>query len=161
MVVWETLVDVLPDGVLIVDARNDVRFANRSAAALLGYEAAELVGVPITTLLPSRLHHADRGSFGRSWLASEGEGTVVAPLLFRKGVEIEVEWSFAQAPLADGRVSTVALLRRRAEGLRPRNVEEESAAVRILRLVFEHAPVGVFHYDFLYIVLRVYCIINL
>lgn len=148
MLDWETLVDVLPDGVLVVDGADIVRLANRSAAALLGYRADELVGEAITKILPPRLWCTDRGAFGRRWFPDPQEGEpVVAPIVFRRGVEIEVEWTFIEAPLLEGATATLALLRRRQEALRPQQGEGDSAAVRILRLVFEHAPVGVFHFD--------------
>jgi two-component system CheB/CheR fusion protein len=54
------------EGVLMVDTAGRVRFVNRSAAAIFGYESEELVGHPVDLLLPEplrELHARERASY--------------------------------------------------------------------------------------------------
>lgn len=147
MVVWEKLVDVLPDAVLAFDATGAVCFANAAAAALLGYDGEALVGMPVAQLVPERLRIIDGAPFHERWARCRGDDAhLTAPVLFRRGVEIEVDWTFAPTVNGGGKPVVVALLRRRAEVL-DRPAAAEDAATRILRLVFDHAPLGIFHFD--------------
>jgi diguanylate cyclase (GGDEF)-like protein/PAS domain S-box-containing protein len=49
------LLDILPDVVLMVDARGHIRYANPAVRALLGYAPGELLGQPLGVLLPPRV----------------------------------------------------------------------------------------------------------
>jgi diguanylate cyclase (GGDEF)-like protein/PAS domain S-box-containing protein len=46
------LIDILPDAVLVVDARGVIVLANDAVAAVLGYDAQSLVGEPLNCLIP-------------------------------------------------------------------------------------------------------------
>lgn len=54
------LLDILPDAVIMVDARSHITYANPALSTLLGYVAAELVGQPLSLLVPpeQRERHA-------------------------------------------------------------------------------------------------------
>lgn len=58
----EDLLDILPDAVLMVDARGDVVYANPAVETLLGHAPADLRGQPLEVLLPPavRARHAPR-----------------------------------------------------------------------------------------------------
>lgn len=147
MVVWEKLIEVLPDAVIAFGATGDVCFANGAAVSLLGITHDQLVGMPVARLLPERLRVVDGVPFHLRW-SGKGppDGHLTAPVLFSKGAEIEVDWTLAPTENAEGHPLVVAMLRRRPEALDRPDAHEDRAS-RILRLVFEHAPIGIFHFD--------------
>ncbi len=49
-----------PDAIVICDARGRIEFVSRQVSALFGYEAEELLGLPIEQLLPQRLRGSHR-----------------------------------------------------------------------------------------------------
>jgi PAS domain S-box-containing protein len=54
------LLDILPDAVIMVDAGSRITYANPALSTLLGYTAADLVGQPLSLLVPpdQRERHA-------------------------------------------------------------------------------------------------------
>jgi PAS domain S-box-containing protein len=48
------LLEFLPDAVIVCDRGGSIQYANRTTQALFGYEAAELVGRPMSVLMPDR-----------------------------------------------------------------------------------------------------------
>ncbi len=55
------LLDWIPDGVVICDARGRIVFANRSAEEMTGYTLKELSGSPIELLVPAQLRSRHKG----------------------------------------------------------------------------------------------------
>jgi PAS domain S-box-containing protein len=62
-----TLSITLPsvDGVVVADTEGRIVFANPSAHEAFGYEGTEMVGLPITALMPERYHEQHRRGFAR------------------------------------------------------------------------------------------------
>jgi len=52
------LLDSAPDGFVVVDEDGTIVFVNRTAAELFRYAPAELIGSPVSKLIPQRLHEA-------------------------------------------------------------------------------------------------------
>lgn len=52
------LLDVLPDAVVVVDAKGIIRYANKTTHKLLGFAPEELLGVPLLALIPERFRAA-------------------------------------------------------------------------------------------------------
>jgi PAS domain S-box-containing protein len=50
----ETLFDLSPDAILVTDAEGIIRAANPRTAELFGYPLAELIGLPVESLVPER-----------------------------------------------------------------------------------------------------------
>jgi diguanylate cyclase (GGDEF)-like protein/PAS domain S-box-containing protein len=107
------LIDVLPDGAIVIDGLGQIAFANAAAALLLGYAAEELVGQPLGRLIPERfraqheLHVAQFREKGQPGAMS------ARPVLFaldKSGKEIPVSISIANIDLRGGRFS-VAIMR--------------------------------------------------
>ncbi len=145
MIVWEKIVADWPDAVLAIDARGVIRYANRAAGGLLGVPPEQVRGGLLIELLPERM----RTVGGRPFLEHAVEqARVTAPVVFRReAVEIEVDWTLCRsADPADGAPSVVAILHRRPASLDPEGTGDERA-YRILKLIVEHAPIGIFHFD--------------
>jgi len=63
------ILDIAEDGVVTVDARQEIVLFNRGAAKLFGYDPDEVAGRPLDLLIPERFHHSHRdqvAEFGRS-----------------------------------------------------------------------------------------------
>lgn len=59
---YKILLDAMPDGIVIIDGRNRIQFANERTVSLFGYSQAELRGKDFMTLAPEHLRtlHASR-----------------------------------------------------------------------------------------------------
>ncbi|HEX6038182.1 ATP-binding protein [Longimicrobium sp.] len=107
-----TLLERLPDGVLLLDAGGAVRYANPAAQALFGREAGELEGALLgLPLVPGETTEID--------VLRRGLGPAVAELRI-----VEVDWEGAPALLVSLRDVTD---RREAEAQRLRAEREEAA----------------------------------
>ena len=56
----QELIDTAPDGFVVVDEAGLVVFANSTVESLFGFEPSELLGRPVNTLIPERLHDVHR-----------------------------------------------------------------------------------------------------
>ena len=87
-------VEAAPVGIVTVDARGAIAFANRMAERLFGYARDELVGQPVELLLPERLR-ADHPGFRAAFRAAPAARTMGAGRDLRArrkdGTEIAVE----------------------------------------------------------------------
>ncbi|WP_457337775.1 PAS domain S-box protein [Rhizobacter sp. P5_C2] len=99
---FRSLFSAYPDALLLVDAQGLIVRANPAAALLLGYELAELVGLPVDALVPDSIrprHAAYRGAYGMS-PKPRPMGTQLELTARRKdGSEVMVE--IALSPLQD------------------------------------------------------------
>ncbi|HEY6354695.1 MAG TPA: PAS domain-containing protein, partial [Burkholderiaceae bacterium] len=67
--IYRSLFAAYPDALLLVDGRGTIVLANPAAGELLGYDVAELVGLPVDALVPDavRARHGEyRAAYGRS-----------------------------------------------------------------------------------------------
>ena len=123
-----TMLEILPDAVVVADAKGRIVYANPAVAALLGHEVGALVGQPLTVLMPERFRAAHAAGFARFLTTGEGEligATTQIPALHGSGEEIPVDLTLS--PLhpdgSDGGVvvgvlrdaSTTVLLERQLE----------------------------------------------
>ncbi len=64
----EAVFRAAPDGFFVVDAEGAIRDLNPAAERMFGYDRAELLGLPIETLVPDRsrgIHRAEREAYAR------------------------------------------------------------------------------------------------
>ena len=120
----DSLLALAPDPMLVLDGARRVSGANELAAALLGYEREELVGLPVERLLD---------------LPEPAEGRVELAAVRRDGGTVHVEVSLAARETPEGAALVIAL---RDVGERhEREVRLREAGQRFQR-VFEDGPVG-------------------
>jgi PAS domain S-box-containing protein len=145
------LVRAAADAIVALDVDGRIRTLNPAAERLFGAAAAELLGRPLTELMPAELAHRHRaamGSFlasgarGESWEATDG---VVRRL--ETGLHVPVSLSFADHE-EDGERLFVAVLRNRTDQQRQAIALEEALAAlgaseRRTATILESLPVGV------------------
>ena len=86
--------DQLVDGVVISTVDNEIRYVNAAASNLLGWEDGGLVGRPLITIVPERLHAAHLHGFSRYLATGERHimgRAVRVPARRRDGGEVDVE----------------------------------------------------------------------
>ena len=96
---WRTLAAVDPNGILVMDDRSIILAANRAIERIFGYQADELVGKPMSVLIPERFRSAHRAGVER--YLSTGKRNIPwsgieLPALTKSGREIPVEIAFGE-----------------------------------------------------------------
>jgi PAS domain S-box-containing protein len=132
----QVLLDGLPDAVVAVDGAGRVVYLNRAAETLLGWTLDELRGQPADVLLPERIR--PRGGYRKIALElTDGRAQPIFALR-KDGVEIEVDLAASIVDSGDDE-RVIASLRRRGD--------LSQALDAVYRLVFENAPIGIWHFD--------------
>ena len=95
---FRSLVDSATDAIIVADRRGVVLSWNRSASELFGYTDTEVIGQPLTLLMPARYHQAQEQGFAR--MESTGKGRVMGAVievhgLKKDGTEFPIELSLA------------------------------------------------------------------
>ncbi len=106
------LLDVLPDTVVMVDARGRLAFVNQAARRLLGYEPGELIDRPLSILLPEALrarHEAMVDAFRRDGQTTLMGSRPVLHALHKLGHLVPVSISLCNIVL-DGEALSVAVI---------------------------------------------------
>lgn len=90
-----SLVEEALDAVIIIDADGVIRYANRALGQLTGYSSEEIVGQPLSGLLPAALAGM-HGHYVRSYLEGTGPSTVLGKvrefaLRHRTGAMVPIE----------------------------------------------------------------------
>ncbi len=159
---WE-LMDAMADPLVACDGNERVLYLNPAAERLLGWKLPEVAGQPFARLLPERLRSFDGQSFLRYLLgrrrALSGR-PVRASLLCRGGPELELEVTVGSSNAGSGERIALVLRRppefpdytqepmeRLSSVVHTRAVSPVSAGERAYQLVFENAPLGLFHFD--------------
>ena len=96
---YRALVETAADGIVMIDASGTIVFANPGAARIFGSPVAELVGRPVTALMPESERAAHEASL-RDYLATGRRhiswDAVSLVGLRKDGTEVPVELSFAE-----------------------------------------------------------------
>jgi PAS domain S-box-containing protein len=102
---YRTLVDADPDGVVIIDAGSTILAVNPAMARIFGYTAEQMVGKPLTVLMPHRLREGHMKGTRRYLMTGERSipwQGVQVPAMRRDGTEFPVEINFSEYT-SDGR----------------------------------------------------------
>ncbi|MGH7710558.1 MAG: PAS domain S-box protein [Gemmatimonadaceae bacterium] len=123
---YRTVVNAATDGIITIDEHSGIQFANPAAERIFGYAAKELLGQPLTMLMPTDLRERHRASLTRYLETGkrhiEWRG-VALPGLRKDGRQISLEVSFGELA-EDGRHTFTGILR---------DVSEKLAAEAALR----------------------------
>jgi PAS domain S-box-containing protein len=138
---FEQVLDALSDPVVASDESGKVLYLNAAAEGLLGWSAAEVIGKPLTTIMPARLRPAHEEGFRR--FMATGRSTIVGrpvrvSALQRDGSEIDVELTLSELRPETGRLLMVAVIR----DLRDR-VELERKVTAQRKILAQYATVAV------------------
>lgn len=107
------LMGVLPDAVVIVDARRRIVYVNHAVRALLGYAADELLGKELATLVPPALrerHEALVAGYQRDGAPARMGSRPVLQAVHRSGRLVPVSISLCNWVLHDGQHVSVAVM---------------------------------------------------
>ncbi|HEY8717487.1 PAS domain S-box protein [Pengzhenrongella sp.] len=109
---FESLLEAAPDAMVGVDQAGMIRFVNRQTEALFGYDRAELIGVPIETLVPEASRHVHparrEGYFADPRTRSMGAGLDLSGRR-RDGTQFPVDISLSTIDTEDGLLVTAAV----------------------------------------------------
>jgi PAS domain S-box-containing protein len=123
---YRVVVETAVDAVICIDEKSLILYANQATAKVFGYEPAELLGKPLTMLMPSSMRGLHEHGFGRyvrtghkhiSWQGVE------LTALRKNGEEFPVEVSFGELEKSEQRVFTGFI----------RDITERKRAVEALR----------------------------
>jgi PAS domain S-box-containing protein len=106
--------DLLPDTVIAADEQGSILFVNAAGARFLGWPPGELVGKPLTRIMPERMHAAHEAGLRRYTATHHSRimgRPIRLPALRRDGTELEVELTLGRARAASGREIIIGILR--------------------------------------------------
>ena len=126
------------DAVLCVDEAQQIRFFNDGASHMFGYAAAEVLGEPMSVLLPKRFHighagHVHRFGQGESAARKMSERSPIFGLR-KNGQEFSAEAAIVRVATEQGMIFAVVMRdvtdQRRTEALVQRALGDAETAVR-------------------------------
>lgn len=138
---WQDVISLLPDVVIVVDlATMRIEYVNEAATVLLGYSRQELVGAGYPLLTPALdrcLRREMAGQLARDGTTRHFEVSVPT----RDGTAVPVQVRLRLVTTPDGSRHLLSV----ARDLRSRAVRDELWRVgeEAFRTAFEHAPIGV------------------
>jgi len=129
------LAETVGDGIVSADGHGHLLFFNRAVERMFGYAASELIGQPLTLLMPERFHEAHRRGLERYLVTGEARliGTRIELAGRRKdGSEFPLElalgsWKVREAHYFTGILRDISARKSAEEALR-RTHEELDAA---------------------------------
>jgi PAS domain S-box-containing protein len=106
---YRTLVEAATDAVISVEETGRISFANHATVRLFGYDRSEVIGQPLTMLMPKAMRDLHTAGFTRYLATGKREinwhGTELAGLR-KDGQEFPVEVSFSEAVRSGHRLFT-------------------------------------------------------
>ena len=107
-----SILDGLRDAVVAADLGGRIVYANDAVARTLGWAPLDLLGAPVSVLIPERLRTAHNGGFARYRTTGERRliGHVVrVPALCADGSEVEVELALETLQTIDGELIVASM----------------------------------------------------
>ncbi|UHH24258.1 two-component system sensor histidine kinase NtrB [Halobacterium noricense] len=96
---FRTLVEHGSDAIISIDADSTILFANRSVERVFGYEPAELVGEPLTVVMPERFqgaHHAAIAEYVETGERTLDWNDIELPGEHKDGHEVQLSITFEE-----------------------------------------------------------------
>lgn len=110
---WESILSLIPDGVLVIDENQQIQIVNESAERVFGYSANEMKGKDVNMLIPESFRQRHRrllevflktGTSQIIGVGREVEG------LKKDGTLIPLYLKISQTILIDGHIKAIAIL---------------------------------------------------
>lgn len=140
---FRALAETTPDAIVVADLGNRITYVNEAAAKLSGYPREDLVGRPVTILVPEHLRDAHLAGFEHFVRTREPRlvgSTVAVELRRADGERVPVELSLGFT--GDGPdASFTALIRDASEALRSQRLAAAQIAVTSVLVEPEHGDV--------------------
>src|SRR5580704_2117062 len=138
---YRTVVETATDAVVSIDEDSKILLANPATARIFGYEPVELIGKPLTVLMPEFIRKLHEAGF-RRYLATgqrhlNWQGTDVTGLR-KNGQEFPVEVSFGEMT-SNGRKVFTGFIRDISE--KKRAEDESRKQKEVFQKIFENIPV--------------------
>src|SRR5579863_2678403 len=140
---YRLVVETAPDAVISIDESGAILFANPASERIFGYDPAELIGKPLTVLMPEFLRKLHEKGFSR-YLATgqrhlNWQGTELTALR-KSGQEFPVELSFGEM-ISNGHRLFTGFVRDISE--KKRAEDELRRQKEVFQKIFENIPVTI------------------
>lgn len=109
---FRALADTAPDAIVTGDPTDRIAYVNPAAARLFGYPPEDMIGRPISLLMPERMHsghHAGYARFVETGVARLVGGTVEVPAVRSDGEEFPIELSLGSTGTGSQRTLTAVI----------------------------------------------------
>lgn len=96
---FRIVTEAASDAIITIDANSVISYANPATLRIFGWDPAELIGKPLSAIMPGRLRDAHTAAFSRyqdSGAKTMAWSAVSVPGLHRLGHEIDLEISFGE-----------------------------------------------------------------
>jgi PAS domain S-box-containing protein len=132
------IVALAADAIICIDSQHRITFFNDGAVRIFGYHAEEILGQPLSLLIPQRFggaHRAHIEQFGKSPVVARqmGERSLISGVR-KGGEEFPAEAAIAKMVSADGPIYSVVLRdvteQRRTDDLNRQLLSDTEAAVK-------------------------------
>jgi diguanylate cyclase (GGDEF)-like protein/PAS domain S-box-containing protein len=140
---YRTIMDAAFDAIVTITPEGTVHWFNRGAERIFGYRAQEVIGQPVTLLMPERYRERCLGGLQRYLQTDEARavgGTTELVGLHKDGSEFAMEMSLGETRGYGERLFT-GMIRDTTERRRTEDALRE--ARDRFRSIFDHAPIGV------------------
>jgi len=102
---FESLLEAMPDGMVVVDPAGVITFVNRRMESMFGYDGGDLVGVPIESLVPESFRQV-HGGHREVYNADPTQRPMGTDLILsgqrRDGSQFPVDIALSHSDTADG-----------------------------------------------------------
>ena len=140
---FRAIVEAAEDAIILSDKKGNILSWNSAAQRMFGYSAEEIVGKPLTLLMPSRYREAHQQGIERAQLAGElriAGRTIELHGLKNSGEEFPVELSLSRSVFT-GEIFYCGIIRDISQRKRTEEVIREGE--RRFRAIYDQAPTGI------------------
>jgi|GEM_PF-946905 len=149
---YRTLVETSNDGIISMDEKGKIMFWNKAAQKIFGYSKEEIIGKPITILIPEEYREKHiRGVKRILEKAGQVKGTLEVEGLKKNGERFPLEFSFSVCRSNDA-ITFIAVLRDITE--RKKMEEKLKKSEKLYKSLFEfnkgvleNSPAGIIRLD--------------
>jgi PAS domain S-box-containing protein len=112
----ETLLESMPDAVIYCDAQGIIRYWNKGAERIFGFDASEATGRSLDIIVPEKLRHRHWEGYEKTMRTGEtryGGGDLLAvPAIRKDGTRISTEFTIVPFHDESGRMIGIAAVMR-------------------------------------------------